>query len=164
MRRVRRNFPGVAGWGKVSLVFQTAAANVVEYELRRRVIAFQNLRHGHLPLATLLQPHALVGLAWCNRNAVPMHNQTVIDRNDARLYDFIQPMPCSRGFQSYVPDILTPVSLYCFGAIVAYFWRQIYSELASYLSSFGAKTISGHSTLHLTTQYVFGKSTYITPP
>ena len=70
MRRVRRNFPGVAGWGKVSLVFQTAAANVVEYELRRRVIAFQNLRHGHLPLAALLQPEAL----------------------------FIQPMPCSRGF------------------------------------------------------------------
>ena len=66
--------------------------------------------------------------------------------------------------QSYVPDILTPVTSYCFGAIVAYFWRQIYSELASYLSTFGAKTISGHSTLHLTTQYAFGKSTYITPP
>ena len=89
----------------------------------------------YLPLATLLQPHALVGLAWCNRNAVPMHNQTVIDRNDDRLYDFIQPMPCSRGFQSYVPDILAPVTSYCFGAIVAYFWRQIYSELASYLST-----------------------------
>ena len=64
-----------------------------------------------------------------------MHNQTVIDRNDDRLYDFIQPMPCSRGFQSYVPDILAPVTSYCFGAIVAYFWRQIYSELASYLST-----------------------------
>ena len=29
---------------------------------------------------------------------------------------------------------------YCFGTIVAYFWRQIYSESASYLSTFGAKT------------------------
>ena len=64
----------------------------------------------------------------------------------------------------YVPDILTPVTSYCFGAIVAYFWRQIYSELAPYLSTFGAKTISGHSTLHLTTQYAFGKSTYIPSP
>ena len=40
----------------------------------------------------------------------------------------------------YVPDILTPVTSYCFGAISAYFWRQIYSESASYLSTFGAKT------------------------
>ena len=59
--------------------------HVVEYELCRRVIAFQNLRHGHLPLAALLQPDALVGLARCNRNAVPMHNQPVIDRDDTRF-------------------------------------------------------------------------------
>ena len=59
--------------------------HVVESELRRRVIAFQNLRHGHLPLAAILQPDALVRLARCNRNAVPMHNQPVIDRDDTRF-------------------------------------------------------------------------------
>ena len=36
-------------------------------------------------LAAILQPDALVGLARCNRNAVPMHNQPVIDRDDTRF-------------------------------------------------------------------------------